>query len=49
MIKLCRDSYLIWPMEAVGGPNFYPINPTASQKDMCWRGDGKRGNGSENF
>ena len=30
MIKLCRDSYLIWPMEAVVGPNSYPINPTVS-------------------
>ena len=30
MIKLCRDNYLIWPMEAVVGPNSYPINPTAS-------------------
>ena len=31
MIKLCRDNHLIWPMEAVVGPNFYPINPAASQ------------------
>ena len=31
MIKLCRGNHLIWPMGVGGSPNFYPINPTASQ------------------
>ena len=35
MIKLCKDQHLIWPMGVGGGPNYYPINPTASQKFMC--------------